>query len=77
MRSLLKAFENSVKFKIKIYRDVQFTIEKANSILEVYVTVKPSQQSFEQFFQQPSQLLHEPIHQMLGHQDSFVQLLTI
>ena len=32
------------------------------------MTIKPSQQS--------SQPLHEPIHQMLGQQDSFVQLLT-
>ena len=36
------------------------------------MTIKPCQQ----FSQQPSQPLHEPIHQMLGHQDNFVQLLT-
>ena len=47
-------------------------MEKANGILEVYVTVKPSHQSS----QQPSQPLNESIHQMLGQQDSFVQLLT-
>ena len=68
MRSLLNAFRKTVKFKIKNDKDVQFTIEKANGILEVYMTVKPSQQSFEQ----SSQPLHESIHQMLGHQDSFV-----
>ena len=64
MRFLLNASEKTVKFKIKNDKDVQFTIEKANGILEVYVTVKPSQP------------LHEPIHKMLGHQDKFVQLLT-
>ena len=42
MRSLLNAFGKTVKFKIKNDKDVQFTIEKANGILEVYVTVKPS-----------------------------------
>ena len=67
VKSLLNACGKTVKLKIKNDRDVQFTIEKANGILEVYVTVKPSQQ--------PSQPLHEPIHQMLGQQDSFVQLL--
>ena len=45
MRYLLNAFGKTVKFKIKNYRDIQFAIEKANGILEVYVTVKPSQQS--------------------------------
>ena len=59
--------EKTVKLQIKNDRDVQFAIEKANGILEVYVTIKPSQQ--------PSQPLHEPIHQMLGHQNSFVQLM--
>ena len=42
MRSLLYTFGKSVKFKIKNDRDVQFMIEKANGILEVYVTIKPS-----------------------------------
>ena len=65
---MLNASEKTVKLKIKNDRDVQFVIEKANSILQVYVTVKPSRQ--------PSQPLHEPIQQMLGQQDSFVQLLT-
>ena len=50
--------------QIKNDKDVQFAIEKANGILEVYVTVKPFQP------------LHESIHQMLGQQASFVQLLT-
>ena len=68
IRFLLNASGKTVKLKIKNYRDLQFAIEKANGILEVYVTVKP--------FQQPSQSLHEPIHQMLGQQDNFVQLLT-
>ena len=70
--SLLNASRKTVKLKIKNDRDVQFAIEKANVILEVYVTVK----SFQQSSQQPFQPLHEPIHQMLGQQDSFVQLLT-
>ena len=64
IRSLLNACGKTVKLKIKNNRDVQFAIEKANGILEVYVIVKPSQQ--------PSQPLHEQIHQMLGQQDSFV-----
>ena len=37
------------------------------------MTITPCQQSS----QQPSQPLHEPIHQMLGKKDSFVQLLTV
>ena len=72
----MNVFGKTVKLKIKNDRDVQFAIEKANGILEVYVTVKPSQQSFEQSSQQSFQSLHETIHQMLGHQDNFVQLLT-
>ena len=55
MRFLLNASKKTVKFKIKNDRDVQFAIEKANAILEVYVTVKPSQQSSEQSSQQHSQ----------------------
>ena len=86
IRSLLNACGKTVKLQIKNDRDVQFAIEKANGILQVYVTVRPSQQSFQQpsqqlsqqlsqqSCQQPSQPLHEPIHQMLGQQDSFVQL---
>ena len=58
IRSLLNACGKTVKLKIKNDRDIQFTIEKANGILEVYVTVKP--------FQQPSQPFHESIHQILG-----------
>ena len=58
IRSLLNACRKTVKLQIKNDRDVQFAIEKANGILQVYVTVKPSQQT--------SQPLHEPIHQMLG-----------
>ena len=54
MRSLWNASGKSVKFKIKNDRDVQFAIEKANGILEVYVIVKPSQQSSEQSSQQHS-----------------------
>ena len=72
IRSLLNASGKTIKLKIKNDRDVQFTIEKANSILKVYVTVKHSQQSS----QQPSQPIHELIHQMLGQLDNFVQLLT-
>ena len=68
IKFLLNASGKTVKLKIKNDRDVQFAIEKTNGILKVYVTVKPSQQ--------PSQPLHELIHQMLGQQDSFVQLLT-
>ena len=64
IRSLLNACEKTVKLKIKNDRDLQFAIKRGNGILEIYVTVKPSQP------------LHEPIHQMLGQQDSFVQLLT-
>ena len=67
MRSLLNASKKSVKFKIKNDKDVQFAREKINGILEVYVTVKPFQQSSEQSSQQLSQPLHELIHQMLGH----------
>ena len=48
IRSLLNASRKIVKLKIKNDRDVQFTIEKANGILEVYVIVKPSQQSSQQ-----------------------------
>ena len=44
IRSLLNACGNTVKLQIKNDRDVQFAIEKANGILQVYVTVKPSQQ---------------------------------
>ena len=47
MRFLLNASEKTVKFKIKNGRNVQFAIEKANGILKVYVTIKPSQQSSE------------------------------
>ena len=61
IRSLLNAFGKIVKLKIKNDRDVQFAIEKANVILEVYVTVKSSQQSS----QQPFQPLHELIYQIL------------
>ena len=43
MRSLLNAFGKTVKFKIKNDRDVQFAIEKANGIPEVYVIIKPYQ----------------------------------
>ena len=45
IRFLLNASGKTVKLKIKNDRDIQFVIEKANGILEVYVTVKPSQQS--------------------------------
>ena len=45
IRFLLNACENTVKLQIKNYRDVQFAIEKANGILQVYMTIKPSQQS--------------------------------
>ena len=55
IRSLLNASGKTVKLKIKIDRDVQFAIEKTNGILEVYVTVKLSQQSSQQSSQQPSQ----------------------
>ena len=58
IRSLLNASRKTVKLEIKNDRDLQFAIKKTNGILEVYVTVKPSQQT--------SQPLHEPIHQMLG-----------
>ena len=44
IRFLLNACGNTVKLQIKNYRDVQFAIEKANDILQVYVIVKPSQQ---------------------------------
>ena len=43
--SLLNACGKTVKLKIKNDRDIQFAIEKANGILKVYMTVKPSQQS--------------------------------
>ena len=43
IRSLLNICEKIVKLKIKNDKDVQFAIEKANGILEVYVIVKPSQ----------------------------------
>ena len=76
IRSLLNTCGKTVKLMIKNDRDVQFAIEKGNGILQVYVTVKPSQQSSQQLSQQPSEPFHEPIHQMLGQQDSFVQLLT-
>ena len=42
IRSLLNACGKTVKLKIKIDRDVQFVIEKANGIQEVYMTIKPS-----------------------------------
>ena len=42
IKSLLNACGRTVKLQIKNDRDVQFTIEKANGILQVYVTVKPS-----------------------------------
>ena len=45
IRSLLNACGKTVKLQIKNDRDVQFAIEKAKGILQVYVTVKPSQQS--------------------------------
>ena len=48
IRSLLNACGKIVKLQIKNDRDVQFAIEKANGILEVYVTIKSSQQSFQQ-----------------------------
>ena len=48
--SLLNASGKIVKLKIKNDRDVQFAIEKTNAILEVYVTVKPFQQSSQQSF---------------------------
>ena len=48
MRSLLNAFGKTIKFKIKNERDVQFAIEKSHGILQVYVTVKPSQQFSQQ-----------------------------
>ena len=54
IRSLLNACGKTVKLKIKNDRDVQFVIEKANGILQVYVIVKPSQQSSQQPLQQPS-----------------------
>ena len=43
IRSLLNADGKTVKLTIKNDRDVQFAIEKANDLLQVYVTVKPSQ----------------------------------
>ena len=43
IRSLLNTCGKIVKLKIKNNRDVQFVIEKANGILQVYVTIKPSQ----------------------------------
>ena len=55
IRSLLNACEKTVKLQIKNDRDIQFAIEKSNGILQVYVTVKPSQQSSQQSSQQPSQ----------------------
>ena len=51
MKSLLNACGKIFKFQIKNDRDVQFAIEKSNGILQVYATVKPSQQPS----QQPSQ----------------------
>ena len=45
IKSLLNVSGNTVKLKIKNVRDIQFTIEKVNGILEFYVTVKPSQKS--------------------------------
>ena len=48
IRSLLNACRKTVKLQIKNDRDVQFTIEKANGILQVYVIVKLSQQSSQQ-----------------------------
>ena len=71
IRSLLNASGKTVKFKIKNDKDVQFTIEKANGIPKIYVTIKPCKQSSQQLFQP----IHEPIHQMLDHQVNFVQLL--
>ena len=53
IRSLLNAYGKTIKLQLKNDRDVQFAIEKANGILQVYMTVKPSQQSS----QQPSQQL--------------------
>ena len=55
IRSLLNASGKTVKLTIKNDKDVQFAIEKANDLLQVYVTVKPSQQSSEQPSQQSSQ----------------------
>ena len=48
IRSLLNACGKTVKLQIKNDRDVQFVIEKANGILQVYVTVKYSQQPSQQ-----------------------------
>ena len=48
IRSLLNACGKTVKLQIKNDRDVQFTIEKANGILQIYVIVKPSQQPSQQ-----------------------------
>ena len=41
--SLLNASGKTIKLKIKNDRDVQFVIEKANGIPEVYVTIKSCQ----------------------------------
>ena len=54
IRSLLNACGKTVKLQIKNDRDVQFMIEKANGILQIYVIVKPSQQSSQQSCKQPS-----------------------
>ena len=55
IRSLLNTCGKTVKLTIKNDRDVQFTIEKANGILQVYVIVKPSQQPSQQSSQQSCQ----------------------
>ena len=55
IRSLLNICGKTVKLTIKNDRDVQFAIEKANGILQVYVTVKPSQQRSQQSSGQRSQ----------------------
>ena len=53
IRSLLNTCRKTIKLQIKNDKDVQFVIEKANGILQVYVTVKPSQQPSQQSSQQP------------------------
>ena len=45
IRSLLNACGKTVKLQIKNDRDVQFAIKKTNAILQVYMTIKPSQLS--------------------------------
>ena len=71
IKSLLNTAGKITRFKIKNNRDAQFALGGADGIPEVYVIVKPYQKSS----QQPSQSLHEPIHQTLGQQNSFLQLM--